>query len=91
MANLAAARTASAFSLGQTKIRATISRSAPPAASCTTPTTVGTSVAANQLMIAPSASRPARRSMPSRSAATRIGGACSGRMPRRKPWTSKVS
>ncbi len=68
------ARTTSAFSLGQTKMRATISRSAPPAASSTTSATVRTSSGDNQLMIAPSASRPARRSMPSRSAATRIGG-----------------
>ena len=52
---------------------------------------VRTSLGASQLMIAPSASRPARRSIPSRRAATRIGGDCSGRTPRRKPRTSKVS
>ena len=59
-------------------MRATISRSSPPAASSTTGATVDTSSGDSQLMIAPSASRPARRSMPSRSAATRIGGVCSG-------------
>ena len=91
MANLAPARTTSAFSLGQTKIRATISRSAPPAASCTTPATVRTSAGDNQLMIAPSASRPARRNIPSRRAAIRIGGVTSGRMPSRKPLISNVS
>ena len=69
----------------------TISFSSPPAASFTTPATVVTSVGDNQLMIAPSASRPARRSMPSRNAATRIGGVCSGRTPSRKPCTSNVS
>ena len=74
MAKRAPARTTSAFSLGHTKIRATTSRSSPPAASLTTFVTVDTSVADNQLMITPSASRPASLSIPSRSAATRIGG-----------------
>ena len=43
MAYRAPARTASAFSLGHTKMRATISRSSPPAASATTGATLGTS------------------------------------------------
>ena len=91
MANLAAARTTSALSLGQQNTRQTTSFGVPPAASFTTPTTLVTSSGDNQLMIAPSPSRAARRSMPSRRAATRIGGACSGRTPRRKPLTSNVS
>ena len=65
----------SASSDGATKMRATISLSSPTA--CTTGATFFTSSADSQLMMAPSPSRPARRSMPSRSAATRIGG-CSG-------------
>ena len=58
-------RARSASSVGHTKIRATISFPGP-----TSRATVGTSSAASQLMMAPSASRPASRSMPARSAAT---------------------
>ena len=54
-------------------------------------TTLVTSSADSQLMIAPSPSRPASRSIPSRNAATRIGGCTSGTRPRRKPCTSNVS
>ncbi len=50
-----------------------------------------TSSADNQLMMAPSPSRPARRNMPSRNAATRIGGCCSGTMLARNPLMSKLS
>src|SRR5262245_18615969 len=57
IANLAELRTTSAFSLGQVKIRHTISFGVPSAASLTTPATFFTSSADNQLMIAPSASR----------------------------------
>ena len=79
--------------VGATKILATTSRvtspgAAPPAA-CTIGATVATSSAESQLMIAPSPSRPARRSMPSRSAAIRMRGCCSGRMPSRKPLISE--
>ena len=62
---------------GHTKMRHTISLS-PPAGVHDAGTTFFTSSADSQLMIAPSPSRPARRSMPSRSAATRIGGCTSG-------------
>ena len=41
--------------------------------------------------MAPSDSRPARRNIPSRSAATKIFGLTSGRTPNLKPLTSKVS
>ena len=56
---------APASSVGQTKIRATICFPGP-----TSRTVVRTSSAESQLMMAPSDSRPARRSMPGRSAAT---------------------
>ena len=84
-------RTTSVFVDGHTKIRAVISFGVPSAASCTTFATVVTSSGLNQLMIAPSASRAARRNIPSRRAATRIGGCTSGRIPRRNPFTLKVS
>ena len=77
----------SASSVGATKMRATTSFSAPPPASCTIGATVDTSSADSQLMMAPSPSRPASFSIPSRSAATRIGGTASGRTPRRNPFT----
>ena len=63
----------------------------PPPASCTMGATVATSSADSQLMMAPSPSRPASRSMPSRSAATRIGTGCSGTTPSLKPLTENVS
>ena len=63
----------------------------PPPASCTMGATVATSSADSQLMMAPSPSRPARRSMPSRSAATRIGTGSGGTTPSLKPLTENVS
>ena len=74
MARRPKARTVSASSVGATKIRATTSFSTPPPACCTMGATVDTSSADSQLMMAPSPSRPASFSIPSRSAATRIGG-----------------
>ena len=68
-ANLPAARTVSASSVGHTKMRATISLPGP-----TSGATFFTSSGESQLMMAPSASLPAMRNMPGRSAATRIGG-----------------
>ena len=47
--------------------------------------TVGTSLAASQLRITPSASRPAKANMPSRSAAMWIGTGSLGTTPRRNP------
>ena len=79
-------RTVVASSDGQTKMRATISLPGP-----TSGTTRLTSSADSQLMMAPSPSRPASRSMPGRRAATRIGGTWSSLRPRRKPRTRKVS
>ena len=72
-------------------MRATISRCSPPAAPWTTAATLDTSDGDNQLMMAPSLSRPASLNMPSRNAATRILGFCSGRTPNLNPFTSKVS
>ena len=91
MAKRAAARTTSVFVEGHTKIRATISFGTPFASVCTTSATRVTSSALNQLMIVPSASRAARRNIPSRKAATRIWGFTSGRIPRRNPSTVNVS
>jgi len=62
-------RARSASSHTMTKMRATISRGAPAAALSTSATEVLTSSALSQLRMAPSASRPARCSMPGRSAA----------------------
>ena len=67
-------------------MRATISLPGP-----TSGATLATSAALNQLMMAPSPSDPARRSMPGRKAATRIGGSTWGGLPSRKPFTEKVS
>ena len=53
----------------------------PSPAACTIGATVFTSSAPSQLMMAPSPSRPASFSIPSRSAAMRIGTGCSGRTP----------
>ena len=50
-----------------------------------------TSSADSQLMTVPSPARPARRSMPGRRAATRIGGMTAGGRSRRKPLTLNVS
>ena len=58
-------RARSASSVGHTKMRATMALPAP-----TSGTTFDTSSADSQLRMAPSASRPASRSMPGRSAAT---------------------
>ena len=82
----ATARTVLMSSDGNTKIRATISLPGP-----TSGTTLVTSSAPSQLMIAPSASRPAKRSIPGRRPATRIGGGTSGGRPSRKPLIVKVS
>ena len=80
------ARAMSASSLGITKIRAATGMSAPSSG-----VTVATSSADSQLMMTPSAARPARRSMPGRRAARKIGGGCSTGRARRNPVTSKVS
>src|SRR3954463_3696153 len=89
MANLPMARTVSASSDGQQKMRATTSLPSP-----TYGTTVFTSSADSQLMMAPSPSRPASFNMPGRSAATSTGGAGTpsgnGR-PSLKPLTLNVS
>jgi hypothetical protein len=85
------ARTVEASSLGATKMRATTSLGSPPPACCTIGATVVTSSADSQLMIAPSPSRPARRSIPSRRAATSSGTGSSGFTPSRNPRTEKVS
>ncbi len=69
-------------------MRATTSFSTPSPAFCTIGATVETSSAESQLMMAPSPSRPASFSIPSRSAATSTGGTTSGRTPRRNPFTS---
>ena len=81
----------SASSVGATKIRATTSFASPSPAACTMGATVETSSAESQLMMAPSPSRPASFSIPSRSAAMRIGTGCSGRTPSLKPFTVKES
>ena len=91
IANLAPAITVSVFSLGHTNMRAVISFSTPLAAPLTTAATLLTSCADSQLMITPSASRAPNLSMPSRSAATKMVGFCSGLMLRRKPLTENVS
>ena len=62
-------RASSASSHTITKMRATISRGAPSAAFSTSATDVATSSALSQFKIAPSASRPARCSIPGRRAA----------------------
>ena len=74
--------------VGATKMRATTSFGVPSGdAACTMGATVETSSADNQLMIAPSASRPAIFNIPSRRAATRIGTLPSGTgTPSRNPW-----
>ena len=76
----------SASSDGHTKIRAATGMSAPSSG-----VTVATSSADSQLMITPSASRPASRSIPGRSAARKIGGGCSTGRASRKPRTRNVS
>ena len=94
MAKRPMARTVSVSSLGATKMRATISFSVPSALGPnwrTTGATCDTSSADSQLMMAPSPSRPASRSMPSRSAATRIGTGSGGTTPSLKPLTENVS
>ena len=80
------ARAMSASSEGMTKIRAATGMSAPSSG-----VTVATSSADSQLMMTPSAARPARRSMPGRRAARKIGGGCSTGRARRNPRTSNVS
>ncbi len=62
IANFAMLRTCAASGFGTTKMRATISLSGP--ASRTYGATFLTSSAESQLMIAPSPTRPASRSMP---------------------------
>ena len=88
MAKRAWALTVSVSVDGTTKMRATTSLSSPWAV--TMGATVATSSADSQLMMAPSPSRPARFSMPSRSAATRIGTSPTTGVPRRKPDTANV-
>src|SRR6478735_9917760 len=80
------ARTVSRSVVGSTKMRAATSLPSP-----TMGATVFTSSAESQLTIAPSAARPASRNIPSRNAATRIGGGSARRMPSRKPFTVNVS
>ena len=74
------ARAASASSDGMTKIRAATGMSAPSSG-----VTVDTSSADSQLMITPSASLPASRSIPGRRAARKRGGGCSTGRASRNP------
>jgi hypothetical protein len=83
-------RTVSVSVDGHTKMRATTSLPPPPA-SWTMGATRPTSSADNQLMMAPSDSRPASFSIPSRSAATMIPGGWAGTRPSLNPLIENVS
>ena len=80
------ARHMSASSHGMTKIRAATGMSAPSSA-----ITVDTSSADSQLMITPSAARPASRSMPGPQGGQQDRRRVSTGRASRKPRTSKVS
>ena len=75
--------------VGETKIRATISASG--FSSLTIPVTLVASSGDNQLTIAPSPTRPASLSIPSRRAAMTMGTGSGSSTPSLKPRTEKVS